>query len=561
MTEPEMIPVKSTLDLIDAIQFYLSLCPQNLSHSEHILIENLRSASYAEQFLIQKLYMRTPIVFRSDSLQYFPIDEQEQLLKALESRNWTWLSPKWFNSKQKLSLHTTEELKAFCKERKLKRSGKKQLLLNRLTEHGFQSPLSVVIPRHVKLLRRICSTYLRDHHGNLTALVLDRMNIQSFSFVPYQRTTANPCHRSRREYSEYISFRKEFSEDSPTRLPMLREQFRFSALRFHHAQLHQKALSLEKTDRAQAIQYYQEIISQKTEFHAYSFLAEIYQRLALCLDRNKESKQALLVLKSGLQETFDLPQKLLLLKTGRRIAQKCGKGFPLLPELQVPFVRRLDIGEGEKRSNRIYYQDNVVESAVLKVLEEHGRIGYWSENGFWNMLFSMVFLPAMFAPIDGMLPSSILRAPIDFHSKEFYLKRKELIDSILDQITLGNLCQILENAEDMQEYSISGIDWKRYSFTQMIDIATLCPVSTIIAVLKILLLFPESAFRGMPDLFVLPAKEHRIAKCFPSRIPAGFLFLEIKSPNDTVSLHQKFWFHQLISYDQRVEIWNIKENI
>ena len=555
-----MMPESKTLDLIAAIEFYTAVCSQNLSLSEKKLIQILQEATTDEQYFIQRLYARRHSVFRKDSISYFSEEEQETIIQSLVRKSWLWDTPSWFSTEKKLHLCTTEELKIFCKQHKRRSTGKKQLLIERLSETGFIPALPIIILRNEGLLKRICAAYLRDHHGNLSTLILDRLNIQSYSFVPYQKTNAAPIHRTRREYQEYLFFRQTpHPPRTPTQLPIKREQFRFSALRFYHKSLYFHTQDIEKTDAKLAISNYQNILLQKSPFHSRPFLSEVYHRLALCLDRTKQPKPAIQILKQGLEENFDLPQKLNLFKTGRRIAGKIGKGFPLAPELKEPFARHLKLGKSTKKGNRIYYQDDVVELAVLRFLKAHGREGYWSENSFWNMLFSIVFLPAMFAPIDEMLPSSILRAPIDFQTKNFYLHRKALIDAILKQVQNNQAVELIKAREKYQAYTVQGIDWERYSLQQIIEITEKIPAKTICAVLKILLLYPESAFRGMPDLFILSGESAKLPKLFPSRIPKDFLFLEIKSPNDVVSIHQKVWFHHLICYEQKVEIWNIKE--
>ena len=150
-----------------------------------------------------------------------------------------------------------------------------------------------------------------------------------------------------------------------------------------------------------------------------------------------------------------------------------------------------------------------------------------------------------------------MRAPVDFNSKDFYLRRRDIIDPILERLQRNELLCILKERESIKDYCIRGVDWSSISYEDVLRIAKQIPASAIYAVFSVLLLYPESCYRGLPDCIILPGAACSLPNSHPKELNSEFYFIEIKSAQDSISVYQKVWFHHLISYNQRVEIWKL----
>ena len=67
-----------------------------------------------------------------------------------------------------------------------------------------------------------------------------------------------------------------------------------------------------------------------------------------------------------------------------------------------------------------------------------------------------------------------------------------------------------------------------------------------------------AARNGLPDLLVLPGSPGRLEDCFPGRLPATVLFIEVKSPNDQLRDGQMVWLDRLLRWGAKAEVWDVE---
>ena len=176
-------------DLKDAVSFYLQLCEQNLTPSEHRILCAFNELSTPAVFLFEKLYSRKPDLFRLEDINYFQKDIQSDLLLELANAHLIWRSPRWIDNRILLQLSSIVEIKELCKVNKCRRTGKKETLIERLLQMDLL-PLEIetVFLRQQELLKRICITYLRDHQGDINTLLLNRLEHVPIRFYPYEKS-------------------------------------------------------------------------------------------------------------------------------------------------------------------------------------------------------------------------------------------------------------------------------------------------------------------------------------------------------------------------------------
>jgi hypothetical protein len=548
-------------DLLAAVKSYLELCPQNLTNSEYKLLERFVELPNEAQLLYQKLYSRRPTTIKIQDITYFEAEKQLLLCKQLEERSLLWISPSWVSTTFLLNIYTVAELKIICKKNNVKSSGNKEILINRIEKIKHRPPLpGLIVKRQSKLFERICITYLRDHDGDISAIQLGRLENVPISFYPITISTAKTIHRNRKEWDMYEFYKRIPPEEvkfNQRFVPVHFTQFRFSGQRFYEKKLFLKAKLLEKENIEQSIEIYHSLLLELSSHHPLSFKCEINKRYALTLHKGRQSRVAVEYLLKVIKGESNLMFRLSLIRTGRKIASSTSAAFLPAPILHKPLERRVHIDNKSIYKNRIHYNNTVIETAVADLIS--GREVLFSENGPWKMLFSLLFLPCIFNPIDNMLPSPIMRAPIDMYTVGFYKRREQQINEILTKIANGLAPDILRKRELFVGCAIVGVRWDVYCLEQLIELSTKIPNNVITSVMKIFLLHPEVSTRGMPDLFVLPGPVVSVPNAFPRRVTEKFTFIEVKSHNDNVSIYQTIWFHLLSEHNIDVEIWKLKE--
>jgi hypothetical protein len=177
--------------------------------------------------------------------------------------------------------------------------------------------------------------------------------------------------------------------------------------------------------------------------------------------------------------------------------------------------------------DRIYR--NQVEFGSIEYYLDLGFSAGFSENHTWRTLFGLLFWEIIFDPSLVSFHHPFQRRPSDLHLPEFYEKRKEQIHSLLDSfedkddlmVYLWNNFQKNEGLANPFAVWVEEI-WEMVRvMVVQIDLELLKRV-----MVKIAENIVENS-RGLPDLLVWSDGHYE--------------FVEIKSPNDTLSNQQLFW--------------------
>jgi hypothetical protein len=175
-----------------------------------------------------------------------------------------------------------------------------------------------------------------------------------------------------------------------------------------------------------------------------------------------------------------------------------------------------------------------VEQGAIDHFQSLGFEAAFSENHVWRSLFGLVFWDIVFDPALVAFHHPFQRRPSDLYLPDFYEKRKNVLEIFLAQIT-------------DRDYLLE-LMWKNWTNHSLIAnpfvlwlpeiwdlVRVLVTNIEIINIKKILLKIAENLVensRGLPDLMIWNNN-------------GRLEFIEIKSPNDSLSNQQLFWLRFL----------------
>lgn len=172
-----------------------------------------------------------------------------------------------------------------------------------------------------------------------------------------------------------------------------------------------------------------------------------------------------------------------------------------------------------------------VEQGVLDFYEDQGWSGIHSENYIWRGMFGLFFWDVLFEAETNSIHNPFQRIPSDLYYPEFFQKRKAYF---LQRIALlddprAALRLIVHNFEHKFGIATPFIYWDMsllegiQRYFEHIDGERIGKV-----LLEIARNVRENR-KGLPDLFVYREDEYE--------------FIEVKSPNDSLSAQQLHWLH------------------
>ena len=160
--------------------------------------------------------------------------------------------------------------------------------------------------------------------------------------------------------------------------------------------------------------------------------------------------------------------------------------------------------------------------------------------------------------------------PLDFFYPEFYTSRKEIIDKRLEEIEhmsqgemVKEINRIFETKKNIKSVFIN---WKSFNCTKenMINIAIAMTAKKMVKIFKEIVKNIKFVIKGMPDLFLWKSREETfcingktIVKKLKEAQWDSLKIVEVKSTNDKLSEHQKFWLTLLHSCDIDIEVLHI----
>lgn len=190
------------------------------------------------------------------------------------------------------------------------------------------------------------------------------------------------------------------------------------------------------------------------------------------------------------------------------------------------------------------------EEAAQFLFEKEGYSSIWSENTYWSQLLALLFWDVIFAKVpEAMVTANkqiiyleseeydymfehffqLNGMPADLFSKEFYLRRKSLIDNRIKELEQKDIAAIVKNCYSKYYSTNCRLieNWKKFSLKQLLVATNFLSHKTLLNILERLLLNFKDFRSGLPDL--LAYKQNEI------------LFIEVKSKNDKMSEKQREW--------------------
>ena len=194
--------------------------------------------------------------------------------------------------------------------------------------------------------------------------------------------------------------------------------------------------------------------------------------------------------------------------------------------------------------DRIYR--NQVEFGSIEYYLELGFYAGFSENHTWRTLFGLLFWEIIFDPSLVSFHHPFQRRPSDLHLPEFYEKRKSQIHRLLDGFVDKDefLVYLWENYQKNEGVANPFVVWVE-EIWEMVRVMVLH--IELEQLKKVMLKIAENLVensRGLPDLLVWSENHYE--------------FVEIKSPNDTLSNQQLFWLKYFKELGVNAKVLRVK---
>ncbi|GLJ08447.1 hypothetical protein SUGI_0088930 [Cryptomeria japonica] len=235
-------------------------------------------------------------------------------------------------------------------------------------------------------------------------------------------------------------------------------------------------------------------------------------------------------------------------------------------------------------------QCSVEELALQYYAGEQG--GSWqgvhSEGSIWTTYFGLLMWDVLFSAVPDVFWTPFQTAPLDLRTDSFYPSRESLIEKQLSKIQMGKADEILASSwEAYYGTSCQGVNWERFSLTDLQTIASCIGGPGLAAVCKLLAEDYGSWSSGMPDLLLwrtfsdkedLPCMEcfHLLSHgessepwsccCQDTAKKLGIVgsrgeakLVEVKGPRDQLSEQQRAWILVLMDAGLSTEVCKITE--
>ncbi|MEC7946190.1 MAG: VRR-NUC domain-containing protein, partial [Myxococcota bacterium] len=536
------------------------------------VIRALQAAPCQAQSLYARLLPRQPRLFWLDDLAYAEVEDPAAAADALQRAGLAWSAARIASPRRLAESSTVDQLRAACRAHGLRVSGRRSELIDRCAQPECARTLRRpgLELRHRTLFRSLMRLATLDHRGDLGRVVQARLGLfKPASYHPTGGAGLFPTRAAWRRYEQGLRLRAlpvpppsdqqfEWLETLPPPPPWRR---RYSGRRFAETALRERLRTDERQcAAADSAASWKRMLDARPDAPG-----PVVARLALALGRAGRPSEAVALCDSWLPR---LPpaEADAVERTARRLGRAAGRSHrPLVPLIQAP-RRRLLLEPGTGRARRPRWRVGRhhynVEVAVVETLSRHGRLAVRGEGVPWATLFGVCFRDVLFAPVPGMLPSPMLRAPLDLGTPGFRGRRESMIDHRLREIRSGDASHLIADVvarRGMED--IRGVDWKRFPPPTLIALARLVPGPALAAILEAFVDDWRGARRGLPDLCVLPGRPVRISRSRPGRLGAGLLLVEVKGPGDGLRPAQRVWLDRLIRAGVPAEVWEVRPDM
>ena len=226
----------------------------------------------------------------------------------------------------------------------------------------------------------------------------------------------------------------------------------------------------------------------------------------------------------------------------------------------------INIGDNDNLKNGI---STVEQFALSYYNNEYNYVGIHGENLIIPSLYNLYLWDCIYYDnLPFVFQSPFQFGPLDFYEKEFYIKRKDIIDkqlNLIENFTIENIYEYINNIFDKKKNIKSAfIDWNNYLNNKdiMINISIAMTPKKMVKIFKTILIEGSKFFRrGMPDLFLWKQKMMKKENTNSNYVEAiwdSLKLVEVKSTNDKLSEYQIFWLKLLHDKGIDIEVLHIK---
>lgn len=575
--EAQSDPSLPRRDLDAALSLALARDAHLLAAGELQLLRRFAALPEPARALFARLHARKPAAYPVSRLDYTEVPCTAAAAQTLVAAGMAeWAHAQWPDARLAAE-QSVALLRARLREAGHRTGGTRAQLLERCARMGVPPDRREprIALRHRGLFRRVVRLALAGGRGGLERLVLARLGV--LRFPAYTPTGGAGLWRTRRAlvaWEEGARRRARLDDeealaDLPRALGAVEAsppgdpfRARWSARRHDEALCLRALALLERTDEvASAIEGYQRLLAARG-----GCPWTVRKRLALCLARAGRLRQAVEVCAGGLAAPGSQlqlePGAWALNRTGRQLARKARTGWRPLPPLDSCRERTVRLPSGPVRDRRPTFvvggSPRWVEPAVVAALGAVGREARHVERALWTTLFAVLLRPALFAPVPGMLPSPLLRGPLDLGTPSFWRARASVLESLLARVAQDPVGCLDRALAAHGTEAVVGTHWDLVDPGALREVVADLPGSALAAVLRVLAQDWRGGRRGLPDLVVLPGPAARLPGAALGRLPASVLFVEIKTPRDRLSDEQRIWLHRLGRAGAAAEVWRVE---
>ncbi|AQL01726.1 Fanconi-associated nuclease 1-like protein [Zea mays] len=193
-----------------------------------------------------------------------------------------------------------------------------------------------------------------------------------------------------------------------------------------------------------------------------------------------------------------------------------------------------------------------VEQLALQYYADEG--GGWqgthSEGSIWMTIFGLLMWDVMFSDIQDVFQSKFQTAPLDLGTDDFYKSRENIAESQLKRIRDGMAEEMLISSWELhQGTSCQGVNWARYSLTDLRAVVACVGGHRLASLLRHLAVDYRSWSSGMPDLLLW--------RFLDERGGGEAKLVEVKGPRDQLSEQQRAWILVLMDFGFDVEVCKV----
>ncbi len=561
-------------DLREAVVIVLERDAHLFTAGERLVIDRLLGLPMAALSLYARLFGRQQRAFRLGELSYAEIVDLPAAAAILIEAELAIAAERLLPARHLVEAFTVEELRAVALRLGRPAKGRRDELVARLSDE----PAAIALAEpmlwlcHRPLLRRITRLYLHDHEGDLSRLVVARL--EHVRFPVYTPTGGGGLFPRRADLRAYEAGRvrlytlsgEALLAEAPGLMGRLAGpppepwRFRFSGWRADEALALPCAQGLERAGRLDEAEALLRTLVEKGQRSA----AEAAHRLALLLGKRGQPAEATALCATWQARSPTLSSA--FARSGKRLARAAGAVWTPSPPLRSAPQRafRLEPAPAYRARPRYRVGDRAyaVEAALVQTLAGLGRQALHVENEVWLTLFGLLFRDLLFAPVPGMLPTALLHGPLDLGTPAFYAARAAGIEARLGALADGQGPTLLEGVlRDHAGEAIYGVAWRLFGEDPGTPLRALVEAlggPSLAALLRPLAEDLRGARRGMPDLVVLPGPACCIAAATPSELGPGLLFAEVKGPGDQLRDEQRHSHHRLLQGGVAVELWTVE---